>query len=63
MHGAGIANTMHMPVGTKYCCGVVEIFPQGMHFLNVSVTLVPFEYTPSILQIKRTIPFLYLLSY
>eukprot|EP01038_Epipyxis_sp_PR26KG_P010549 gene10549-14171_t len=29
MHGAGIANTMHMPIGTKFCCGVIEIFPQG----------------------------------
>ena len=29
MHGAGIASTMHMAVGTKHCCGVVEIFPEG----------------------------------
>ena len=29
MHGAGIANSMHMPVGSRYCCGVIEIFPQG----------------------------------
>jgi hypothetical protein len=29
MHGAGIASSMHMPVGTKYCCGVIEIFPHG----------------------------------
>jgi hypothetical protein len=29
VHGAGIANTMHMPIGTKYCCGVIEIFPDG----------------------------------
>lgn len=27
--GAGIASSIHMPVGTKYCCGVVEIFPEG----------------------------------
>ena len=27
MHGTGIALSMHMPVGTKYCCGVIEIFP------------------------------------
>jgi hypothetical protein len=20
---------MHMPVGTKHCCGVIEIFPNG----------------------------------
>lgn len=20
---------MHMPIGTKYCCGVIEIFPLG----------------------------------
>lgn len=29
MHGAGIATSMHMPVGSKHCCGVIEIFPQG----------------------------------
>lgn len=29
VHGAGISNSMHMPVGTKYCCGVIEIFPEG----------------------------------
>jgi hypothetical protein len=29
MHGAGISSAMHMAVGTKYCCGVVEIFPDG----------------------------------
>jgi len=29
MHGAGIASSMHMPIGTKLCCGVVEIFPEG----------------------------------
>lgn len=29
MHGAGIASSMHMAVGTKYCCGVIEIFPEG----------------------------------
>lgn len=29
MHGAGIASTMHMAVGTKHCCGVVEIFPEA----------------------------------
>ena len=29
MHGAGIPSSMHMPVGTKYCCGVIEIFPEG----------------------------------
>ena len=27
MHGTGITLSMHMPVGTKYCCGVIEIFP------------------------------------
>lgn len=27
VHGTGIAVSMHMPVGTKYCCGVIEIFP------------------------------------
>lgn len=20
---------MHMPIGSRYCCGVIEIFPQG----------------------------------
>lgn len=29
MHGAGIASSMHMPVGTPHCCGVVEVFPPG----------------------------------
>ncbi len=29
MHGAGIASSMHMAVGSRHCCGVVEIFPQG----------------------------------
>lgn len=29
MHGAGIASSMHMAVGTKNCCGVIEIFPKG----------------------------------
>lgn len=27
MHGTGIAISMHMAVGSKYCCGVIEIFP------------------------------------
>jgi hypothetical protein len=29
MHGAGIAASMHMPIGTRYCCSVVEIVPNG----------------------------------
>lgn len=29
IHGAGITHSMHMPVGTKFCCGVIEIFPVG----------------------------------
>lgn len=29
MHGAGIPSSMHMAIGTKYCCGVIEIFPDG----------------------------------
>lgn len=29
VHGAGIASTMHMSIGTKYCCGVLEIYPNG----------------------------------
>ena len=31
VHGAGIGGAMHMPIGTKYCCGVIEIFPPGEH--------------------------------
>ncbi len=29
VHGAGVASTMHMSIGTKYCCGVLEIYPKG----------------------------------
>ena len=29
MHGAGLGQTMYLPLGTKYCCGVVELFPGG----------------------------------
>eukprot|EP01034_Spumella_vulgaris_P045142 gene45142-56205_t len=29
MHGAGIAHSLHMSVGSHLCCGVVEIFPEG----------------------------------
>ena len=29
MHGAGITHLTHMSVGSKYCCGVIEIFPIG----------------------------------
>jgi hypothetical protein len=29
VHGAGIPSSMHMAVGTKHCCGVLEIFPEG----------------------------------
>jgi hypothetical protein len=28
-HGAGITASMHMPVGTKRCCGVLEFYPPG----------------------------------
>lgn len=31
-HGAGIASSMHMSIGSKYCCGVLEIYPQGEFF-------------------------------
>jgi hypothetical protein len=31
-HGAGIASSMHLPIGSKYCCGVIEIYPQGEFF-------------------------------
>lgn len=27
MSGSSIANSLFMPVGTRYCCGVIEIFP------------------------------------
>jgi hypothetical protein len=27
LHGTGIAISMHMALGTKYCCGVIEVFP------------------------------------
>jgi hypothetical protein len=30
MHGAGIASTMHMAIGTKYCCGLLEVYPTGI---------------------------------
>ena len=29
MHGTAMASTVHMPIGTKNCCGVIEIFPDG----------------------------------
>lgn len=29
MHGAGMASSMHMSVGNKYCCGVIEFYPSG----------------------------------
>lgn len=29
VHGAGVASTMHMSIGTSHCCGVLEIFPLG----------------------------------
>lgn len=29
MHGAGVAMTMHMSVGSERCCGVLEIYPAG----------------------------------
>lgn len=29
IHGAGIPNSMHMALGTRHCCGVLEIFPVG----------------------------------
>jgi hypothetical protein len=30
IHGAGITHLMHMSIGTKFCCGVIEIFPKGV---------------------------------
>ncbi len=36
MHGTGIPSAaMHLPIGTKYCCGVIEIFPSG-EFLPIT---------------------------
>jgi hypothetical protein len=32
IHGAGIASAMHMRIGEKNCCGVLEIFPRGEFF-------------------------------
>jgi hypothetical protein len=29
MHGAGMASSMHMSIGEKNCCGVLEMFPKG----------------------------------
>ena len=29
MHGAGMASSMHMSIGNKYCCGVIEFYPDG----------------------------------
>lgn len=29
IHGAGMSFSTHMPIGTKNCCGVIEIFPRG----------------------------------
>lgn len=31
-HGAGLTLGLHMSLGSKYCCGVLEIFPQGEYF-------------------------------
>jgi len=31
MHGAGMASSMHMSIGTKHCCGALEIYPFGEH--------------------------------
>jgi hypothetical protein len=28
-HGAGIASSMHMSIGSEGCCGVIEIYPKG----------------------------------
>jgi capsular polysaccharide biosynthesis protein len=30
VHGAGIPSAMHMSIGSDLCCGVIEIFPQGI---------------------------------
>mmetsp|Transcript_6302 Transcript_6302/g.10503 ORF Transcript_6302/g.10503 Transcript_6302/m.10503 type:complete len:664 (+) Transcript_6302:51-2042(+) len=28
-HGAGMASSMHMSIGTENCCGLIEIYPKG----------------------------------
>lgn len=35
MHGAGIASSVHMPVGGPNCCGVVEVFPHFSEFIPI----------------------------
>lgn len=32
IHGAGMTHGVHMSVGSKLCCGMLEIFPQGEFF-------------------------------
>lgn len=29
MHGAGIANVVNLPIGSPFCCGILEAFPKG----------------------------------
>jgi hypothetical protein len=29
IHGAGMTTLVHMPIGSDYCCGLLEIFPHG----------------------------------
>lgn len=43
MHGAGMASSMHMSIGTKYCCGMVEIYPAG-EFTPIKVRMILCKY-------------------
>jgi hypothetical protein len=38
MTGSGIASSIHMPIGTRYCCGVIEIFPENLRSQTSSET-------------------------
>jgi hypothetical protein len=54
MHGAGMASAMHMSVGTKYCCGMIEVsaaVPAVVVCLlrsTISSTSVPFLLRPCV---------------
>ena len=29
MNTIGMSSSMHMAIGSKYCCGMIEIYPKG----------------------------------
>lgn len=35
MHGGAVALALHMAIGTKFCCGVIEIFPSSADFGSI----------------------------